>query len=855
MKPVCPRLAAILLALAGPLAGASPFFDPGVPVHATPVDAGVSGIIARGLLIRTGGDGWVVFDQDLLRPALWFQAPAGKPPVSLVMMSQASWEKATQKGGVKPPVPTAPGLALSPALPGVGATPDALLKDPRPTFGNDPGRGGLESSGRRFLGYHLAGDAGVLSYQCGETVVREWYEGDRSNLSRHLAAAAGGEMLFLVTAGDFEVKGSTATSPALQVSANHPGVKLEARDGHLVARLAASKQERRVSLSYGSDRTGAAGKTPAAPVAYPPRWKQGIDTRISESARSGPGWVLDKVGLPEGNPWKRRVRPADIVFLTPEEAAVVTFEGDVWRVDLAGGRVRWTRIAAGLSEPLSIEQVKGVVQIHTRNGLVRLRDLNNDGETDFYENHSSLLLQTAGLRGYPLDMEVDDEGNTWASTGGIVTDDRALTNKPSPNPHTGAIVKVSADGKSVTVVGKHAREPFFGRDPQNGHLVMSEQQGHWEPSSGSFPVPEGASFGFGYADASNITPPAVWIPHDQDTSSSSPMWLRGTAFKPWEGGILQLSYGTGRLFLVRHGDGWPAKEGAVIPLGIDTGIPVLHARTHPADGSIWLAGFRIYDSGAPDLQALARLRPAKEPLAAPVDARVVKEGVVISFATPVEPSSVKADGVQAKEWQYRRSGGYGSPRLKRDGKQGVDPVATGGTFLSKDGKSVFIHIPDLRPTMQLEISHRFYVKGGKDEPRSLFFTVASPPPAAWATLGFEVPKLDPAAASVHGSATANATPTVELGKELSTRYGCIACHSLDGAKEGHSGPTWKALYGSERRFTKGTPRKADDAYLIESMLDPGKAIVEGFSLGMGSYAGVLSESEMQSIVLFIKSLK
>jgi len=855
MKPTLSLLAATLLALAGPLAGASPFFDPGVPIYATPVDAGASGSIARGLLIRTGGDGWLIFDQDLLRPALWFQAPTGKPPVSLAMMSQSSWEKPTQKGGVKQPVPAAPGLALSPALPGVGAAPDDLLKDPRPVFGNDSGRGGLESSGRRFLGYHLAGEVGVLSYQCGETVVREWYDGDRSNLSRHLAVAGGGELLFLVAAGNFEVKGSAATSPTLQVSANHPGLKLEVRDGHLFARLAALKQERRITLNYGADRTSSAAKTPAAPAAYPPRWKQGIDTRINEAARSGPGWVLEKIALPESNPWKRRVRPADIVFLSPEKAAVVTFEGDVWRLDLASGKVRWTRIAAGLCEPLSIEQVKGVLQVHTRNGLVRLRDLNNDGETDFYENHSGLLLQTAGLRGYPLDMEVDEEGNTWASTGGIVTDEKSLTNKPSPNPHAGAIVKISADGKSVEVFGSRAREPFFGRDPKTGHIVMSEQQGHWEPSSGSYPVPAGATFGFGYADASNITPPAVWIPHDQDTSSSSPLWMRGTAFKAWEGGVLQLSYGTGRLFLVRHGDGWPAKEGAVIPLGIETGIPMLHGRTHPADGSIWLAGFRIYDSGAPDLEALARLRPAKEPLAAPVDARVVKEGVVISFDTPLEPSSVKPDAVQAKEWQYRRSGGYGSPRLKRDGTQGADPVATGGTFLSKDWKSVFIHIPDLKPTMQLEISHRFHVKGGKEEPRSVFFTVSAPPSAAWAALGFDAPKLDASVASIHGSATTNATPTVELGKELATRYGCIACHSLDGAKEGHSGPTWKGLYGSERRFTKGAPRKADDAYLIESMLDPGKAIVEGFSLGMGSYAGVLSDSEQQSIVLFIKSLK
>ena len=154
---------------------------------------------------------------------------------------------------------------------------------------------------------------------------------------------------------------------------------------------------------------------------------------------------MDRIGLPENNPFKRRVRPADIVFLSPEKAAVITFEGDVWRLDLAGSRARWIRIAAGLSEPLSIEQVGGVVQVFTRNGIIRLRDTNADGETDFYENHSSLVHHTAGTRGYPLDMEVDEKGRTWCSTGGIVTGDKSLTNLAPPNPHSGSIMMVSVD--------------------------------------------------------------------------------------------------------------------------------------------------------------------------------------------------------------------------------------------------------------------------------------------------------------------------------------------------------------------------------------------------------------------------
>jgi cytochrome c2 len=157
--------------------------------------------------------------------------------------------------------------------------------------------------------------------------------------------------------------------------------------------------------------------------------------------------------------------------------------------------------------------------------------------------------------------------------------------------------------------------------------------------------------------------------------------------------------------------------------------------------------------------------------------------------------------------------------------------------------------------MQLDLTHRFAVKGRKAEPRPVFFTVSDPAPAAWADLGFDPPKLDPSLASVHSGGSADAKPTIAAGKELATRYGCIACHSTDGKLEGHSGPSWKGLHGSPRTFADGSTRTADDAYLIESMLEPNKVIVKGYALGMGSYSGVLSESEIQSIVLFIRSLE
>ncbi|BCU78502.1 cytochrome c [Luteolibacter sp. LG18] len=862
--PVLKSAARVLMLSGVLLAGASAkqglFFDPTVPVFGTPLKLADGQVLARGLLVRAGKGEWVAYDPELLRPAYWFQADETKEPVSMEGMAQASWYEPTKKGSTKWPLPQGTGMALAPALPGIGADASALASDPRPTFAKDLGRGGLQDSGRIFSGYRIAGETGVLSYEDKGVKVQEWFEADHggggARLSRHLVVAPGETRYFLVAAGAYTLKGTQEArggADNLTILSNHPGLKLEQSGGQLVARLEASKNERRVSLCYTSG-SGPVKPTPVSPVAKSAKWGGVIESAMTTAAEKGPGWEIDRLGLPAKNPWERRMRPADFAFLSDDRVAVVTFEGDVWLADLVGKSCKWRRIAGGLCEPMSIAQVNGVLQVFTRNGVIRLRDDNGDGEIDSYENFCSLMVQTSSARGYPLDMRVNAGGETFCAIGGIVTNEKSITAEPSPIPHSGTIMRISADGKKLAIVGKGAREPFFDIDPATGHIAMSDQQGNYVPASGIFPVVDGSYYGFGNKQDTGLTPPVAWIPHEDDTSSASPVWVRKSAFKEWDGAVIDVSYGTGRLFLVRPGDGWPAKEGAVVPLQIETGIPLLHMHVHPGDGSLWMAGLRVYDSKVQDLEGIGRLRRTTEPLATAVDARIVKDGVVLRYAGELDNATVIPDNVQAKEWQYRRSATYGSPRLTRAGATGSDPVATGGTFLSKDGRAVFIHIPGLKPTMQMQIDTSFALKGAKAVPGTVYLTVSGPPVADWTALGFETPKLDASVAKVHQKASTGPA-SAEAGKELATRYGCIACHSVDGATVGHSGPTWKGLLGAKRVFKDGSSVTADEAYIRESILDPGKKIVKGYELGMGSYAGVLGDSEIESVVLYIKSLK
>jgi mono/diheme cytochrome c family protein len=92
--------------------------------------------------------------------------------------------------------------------------------------------------------------------------------------------------------------------------------------------------------------------------------------------------------------------------------------------------------------------------------------------------------------------------------------------------------------------------------------------------------------------------------------------------------------------------------------------------------------------------------------------------------------------------------------------------------------------------------------------------------------------------------------SVERGERLYIQNACQACHSLDG-RDG-VGPTFEGLYGSERQFTDGTTAVADEEYIIESIVEPGALIVEGYDNVMVPYTH-LSESELQSLVEFIRS--
>ncbi|MGE7957138.1 c-type cytochrome [Pseudomonas sp. NPDC089530] len=116
-----------------------------------------------------------------------------------------------------------------------------------------------------------------------------------------------------------------------------------------------------------------------------------------------------------------------------------------------------------------------------------------------------------------------------------------------------------------------------------------------------------------------------------------------------------------------------------------------------------------------------------------------------------------------------------------------------------------------------------------------------------ALVGF-IKSLSAAGQKEQGPASAT-DDRVAQGQQLAQALGCRACHSVDGSQG--IGPSWKGLFGKTETLADGTQVKVDEAYVRESVLKPGAAIVKGYAAVMPVFTP--SDKELDALVAFIRS--
>jgi cytochrome c2/glucose/arabinose dehydrogenase len=852
------------------------WIEPDFPFFSSVIDAGRAGpgfpstnLTPRGLVLNLGRGHWVGFDTDLLRVAAVWRGNA-VTPTALAPGSYLEPDRKTQGGQSQLPEPAGKVWMASGIYPGWQAGARPSLDDPRepaPTA-SEVGRGPIDFASGRFKAVRLVRGGAVLEYTVRGTDLREWItaaeSSGRSAIVRNLEVGPTTEPLWLMlgsktTSGAVSICRGAGVMPQLESVTASGGAGGAATI--LAVRVPPHAEPIRfcVAIADGPAPPDVAFQAP--PTEAPSlRWPQEVTTTVTLSTAKD-AYVVDDFTLPVDNSWRRNVRPGDIQFLKDGTGVVVTLDGDVWMVrglHQPAGAIKWKRFASGLHEPLTLAIKDEQIHVFDRNGIWRLRDTNGDGEADVHELFSNAFAQTADNREFPSTVRLAPGGEFVIAKGG----QEATT----IGKHNGSVLRVSADGRTAAVLGYGFRQPQLGVNVRTGLVTASDQQGHYIPSTPLHIVRDRQFYGF-LSDKlprevypAPIAEPLTWIPHAVNASAMSQVWLFDAKMGPLTDGLVHVGFNNPELFRVMLNNRGTRPQAAVVSITRAFEFPPANGAVNPADGQLYLAGLQVlgWGSTAPRLAGLGRVRYTGTPSTLPSEVAPMDKGLLLRFDSPLDARlAADRNSYAVTTWHYVRTYRYGSPQLKADGTPGVDRLVPSSAYISKDRRSVFIGLPAIKPVMQMRVGWTLATADG-----TVFQESASLTPYELST--FDPVKEGFGAITVDLSpktevASASRPVSIEEGRLVYERHGCIACHANDASAISKLGPNFKGLYGSDRTFSDGLVRvTADEAYIRESILEPTAKVVTGFGrtgMGMPSFAGVLTDEQIESLILYIKSLK
>lgn len=883
----------------------NPFVEPGFPFISTYLDARGLGarfpddnVVSRGLIINLDDSAFICFDRDLLR---WSVAWTGGR-LTESMLPEVSYHDFFNK------LSHVPEIAGDPAF-GNGIYPGwssgrPLQQDVRPVMQEMEGShwGPLPAEYGRWDGVYVFGTQAILTYSISGTGIAELpgviRRDGQAIFTRALEIDGSPDTLFMNAA---EVRGGSGSFTDGAIGYIHfgegkdsvvamgiresglAGASVRVVDGrYLTVVLPPSVVTRKmmVALWHGSvgqlDGFRAAlqsadAHVPACKACENGHWQEEVYTQ-GAIAPDTAAFVADILTLPIPNPWKRNVRVIDMAFLDKNTIVASTFEGDIWMAKGINGNLKnmsWKRFASGLYEPMSVEVRDGQIYVFGKEGIVRLHDLNGDGEADYYENFCDLMQVPPESYAWAADMVFSEKDNSFIIALGGAVNARPGITKPimhgfrAGSNHSGTIMRISLDGKHAAVIATGFRMPFLGLNPLAGAITATDQQGNYVSSTPIFAIEDGMFYGVPAtshrSDAPVAEKPLTWIPHRVDRSAGGQIWMTSEKMGPLDGSLVHFSFGKPGLFRVLVDSTAQGLQGGVAPIPTKFYTPILKGVLGPVDGQLYMAGFNLLGSSAEGVSAIQRLRYTGKPSYMPNRLTIGKQGIIVSFDTSLDPAEVgNPENYRVKRWNYHQTEEYGSGHYKLDGTPGEEILPVLASYLSSDGQQVLLLVPDMRVTDQMEVMYQLKATDGTALDDGIWLSV-NHVPGLDSRLGsfgqVELRKLDVDIAEIASLVKSEGPITRERGSQLFHTVGCVGCHSPGTETAGKYGPPFKGMYGTMREMNDGTRIEANDAYLRESILDPSKHIVKGYEAEMPSYVGVLSDADIKAIQLYIMYLK
>ncbi len=595
-------------------------------------------------------------------------------------------------------------------------------------FEDDPRFQGLD--GRRFgpLPREWAHFEGIYKY--GDRLVISYTVGDASILESHDIGDGGGIVRMLnVGKSSRDLTLRLANAGVAAAVAGSAGVKIREADGFVVATVPAAETPVHLAFSIGA----AAEKSGVAPIDLtaftkggPAQWPEVQETVTIRGAQEG-AFQWDSFSMPFTNPWKSRLRASGVDFTSDGQAAIVCcWDGDVWRVDGIADEdavtAKWRRIASGLFQPLGVKLIGDQIFVTCRDQIVRVHDLNGDGETDFYENFNSDHQVTEHFHEFAMGLQADEEGNLYYAKS-------ARHARPPLVAHHGTLLKVSADGASTEILANGFRAANGVCRNPDGTFFVTDQEGHWNPMNRINRVVPGKNFygnmwSYGAPESSSdaaMEQPLCWVDKGFDRSPAELLWIDSEKWGALHGKLLNLSYGHGRIEVVPHeriqqesesGSSVTLVQGGLCRLPIpDFPTGTMRGRFHPGNGHLYLCGMSAWGTAQMQLPGgFYRVRATGKPAHLPIEMKAHREGIDITFSDPLDGDSVAdvAAQFQVRSWALERSANYGS---KHYDEKSHDVTAA---RLSEDGTVLKLGIGGMEPLWQMSI--RYELKGANGEP-------------------------------------------------------------------------------------------------------------------------------------------
>ncbi len=448
----------------------------------------------------------------------------------------------------------------------------------------------------------------------------------------------------------------------------------------------------------------------------PPSYSTKLTTKILRGNEDG-SFAVDVFERPVVNPWNCQLRLTGLDFLPDGDTAVVSaWDGSVWRVSgfrldatQSNDTLTWQRIAAGLFQPLGVKIQDEKIYVTCRDQIVILHDLNGDHEADWYENFNSDHQVTEHFHEFAMGLQTDADGNFYYAKS-------ARHAKTAVVPHHGTLLKITSDGSSTEILANGFRAANGVCLNPDGSFVVTDQEGHWNPKNRINWVRPGEFYGnmFGYHDVtdesdSEMSDPLCWITNEFDRSPSELLWVDSEKWGPFNGSLLNFSYGYGKIYVVPHEEVDGQMQGGMceIPLPqFPTGV--MRGRFHPVDGQLYCCGMFAWAGSQQQPGGLYRVRYTGKPIHLPVGLGATEDGIEIEFSDLVDGKSASdASNYSINTWDLKRTKNYGSKHFNE--KRLNVEVAS----VSSDGQTVKLVLPEIKPTWGMEINYSIKTKSGK----------------------------------------------------------------------------------------------------------------------------------------------